>query len=54
VNGLFQFRDIDVDFANGAFPAPITTSISYEVTDVTGAMDTAEIFVEVLPFFDGD
>lgn len=51
LTGIVEVRDIDGDFA-GLSDTAVQTSISYEITDSTGATDTATVTVELEFFFD--
>ncbi|MEM7507935.1 MAG: hypothetical protein AAF415_14450 [Pseudomonadota bacterium] len=49
LDGTYQFRDPNADFAAGQFAElSRSTSITYSIEDTTGATDTATITVEVL------
>lgn len=49
IDGTYQFRDPNSDFANGQFlDLSIPTSVEYSIEDTTGATDTATITVDVL------
>ena len=51
LTGVVEIRDIDGDFADLS-EETVLTSISYEITDSTGATDTATVTVELDFLFD--